>query len=827
MPSNNQEDTIQLATDFINNTSQPVFLTGKAGTGKTTFLKYIKENAVKNTAIVAPTGVAAMNAGGTTIHSFFQLPFTPFIPNAKKHSHEGNANDSHNLIRQLRLNAEKVEILQQLDLLIIDEISMVRADVLDAIDTVLRHVRSQSAPFGGVQVLYIGDMYQLPPVIKQDEWQLLSSHYTGPFFFCSQVIAIQPPVYIELSKVYRQRDEDFISLLNQVRNNELDRLGYELLQSRYSKNYIPDPQDRVITLTTHNIKADTINSEALSLIKERAWSFTATIEGTFFENSFPADEILHIKVGAQVMFIKNDMEKSKRYYNGKIGIVNKIENDKVWIESFSGEIKQLIELKKEKWLNIKYTLNKKTGWIEEEELGSFTQYPLRLAWAITIHKSQGLTFDKVVIDAGQAFAPGQVYVALSRCRSMEGLFLISKISYNSLQSDPRIVSFAQQHQQAGEKTVLLQNASQQYDKDNFKSLFDFIEADKLILSFKNWLSETNQSKLNLTEWLPELQMQWDKIIKPGRIFWQQLISIPSDSLQEGSHIQLRIIAGTNYFIKELKIMAGIIQRSSALTDNRQLAYDHDNRLQELYDIISRKIYFLEGCLSGYNRENYQKRKKDFIKAKLNIHAYSGNTSRLPGDVQHADLYKLLKAKRDDLCNELKLPVYMVCSSVSIEQMTSSLPVNLESLGKITGFGKIKIKQFGKEFINIIANYCEENSLETNIGVLPVKKINATKNKLKPNTKLLSFELYKTGLSITDIALERKLTVSTIESHLAHYIEEGKIGIESLLDKQKISMIANAKKSSGSGTLNALKQLLPEISYGEIKFFLASEKSPAI
>ena len=818
------DNTFQLAADFINKSNQSVFLTGKAGTGKTTFLKYIKENTLKNAAIVAPTGVAAMNAGGTTIHSFFQLPFTPFIPGTKAHFSKSDANDKHNLVSQLRLNAERKDILQQLDLLIIDEISMVRADLLDAIDTVLRYVRNQpSTPFGGVQVLYIGDMYQLPPVIKPDEWQLLSSTYSGPFFFCSQVIAEQPPVYIELTTVYRQRDEDFIKLLNQVRNNEMDPGGYKLLHSRYQPGFIPDQQDRVITLTTHNAKADSINAQALAAIGEKAWQFSATIEGSFFENAFPADEVLQVKLGAQVMFIKNDMEKVKRYYNGKIGIIDKIEDDRIWVACSVGTSIQLIELKKETWLNIKYTLNKKTGHVEEEEIGSFTQYPLRLAWAITIHKSQGLTFEKAVIDAGQAFAPGQVYVALSRCTSLPGLHLLSRISYNSLQSDPRIVAFAKNQQSLSEQSELLNKASLHYKFEVIRSIFDFNGMDTQFSDYKSWVYDPQHFKDSLTSWLNEIQGQWIKVIVPGRRFGDQLAEI-TNRMDDPGHLQQRVIAASGYFLNELNVLATIIQRCPAITDNRQLARDHDDKLQHIYDMACMKIHFIEGCKRGYSLEKHQGRRSSFIKRALSQNSYSGKSSFVPRDIPHPELYNLLKRKRDDLCDSMNLPVYMVCSSSSIEQMTSALPTSLHALGNISGFGKVKLKQFGKQFVDIISAYCEERGVESDQELLPQKKVKKPKADLKPDTKSVSFHLYQSGKKVSEIAEERSLTVTTIEGHLAHYVSEGKIDLLSLVDANKIGTIKKVRLSSGSDSITTLKGLLPEISYGELRLFLAAEKS---
>ena len=378
--------SFQLASDFVNYTNASLFLTGKAGTGKTTFLKHVKENEVKNTVVVAPTGVAAINAGGTTIHSFFQLPFTPFIPVSKGYGANDTISDKHSLISRLRLTNDRKEVMQKLELLIIDEISMVRCDVLDAIDTVLRHVRSQhTVPFGGVQVLLIGDMYQLPPVIKNEEWELLSPYYKSEYFFNSRVIESQQPVYVELNKIYRQNDGAFVQVLNQVRNNEMDLWGYELLHTRYLPDFNPARKENYITLTTHNSKADAINFKAVHELPGKVFNFDATIDGEFYEKSYPAEVNLKLKIGTQVMFLKNDVEKVRRYFNGKIGVLDKIEDDKIFVQC-KGEA-TAIEVRKEKWKNIRYALDKNTNQIEENEIGSFKQFPLRLAWAITIHKS--------------------------------------------------------------------------------------------------------------------------------------------------------------------------------------------------------------------------------------------------------------------------------------------------------------------------------------------------------------------------------------------------------------------------------------------------------
>src|SRR6185503_15459820 len=396
-------EMFNLAAELVNKSSRNIFLTGKAGTGKTTFLKYIRGNCHKQMAVVAPTGVAAINAGGVTMHSFFQLPFSPFIPEAGGFREQNETVTNRNsLLSRLRITTEKKKIFQELELLVIDEISMVRCDMLDAVDTILRHIRRRhNERFGGVQVLFIGDMFQLPPVIKENEWSLLKDFYDSPYFFDSLVIKEEQPVFIEFTKIYRQSEENFIRVLNQVRNNELDNEGRSLLENRFSTEFRRTKDDGYIILTTHNEKARSKNETELNRIGARSFSYTAEIEGDFPESAYPAEEQLQLKVGAQVMFIKNDTDKVKRYFNGKIGIVTDLDDDKILVQC--KDEPDEIEVKKEKWENIRYTVDKKSRQLNEEILGSFTQYPLRLAWAITIHKSQGLTFDKVVIDAGEAF----------------------------------------------------------------------------------------------------------------------------------------------------------------------------------------------------------------------------------------------------------------------------------------------------------------------------------------------------------------------------------------------------------------------------------------
>ena len=441
----------EFADKFVTQTNRNIFLTGKAGTGKTTFLQQIKEKIGKQMAVVAPTGVAAINAGGTTIHSFFQLPFAPFPP-----TYEGKKD----LISKLKMQRNQRKVIRELELLVIDEVSMVRADVMDSIDTILRHLRFKpKVPFGGVQMIFIGDMYQLSPVAKEEEWRILSAYYEGIYFFHSKVITEENLLHIEFDKIFRQSDMNFISLLNKIRNNKLDDEALKTLHQCYKPGFVAPQNDTYITLTTHNYKADRINQEELEKIKTPSRFFKADVKGDFPEKSYPVDVELELKLGAKVMFLKNDTETPRRFYNGKIGKITDFDNDSITVECAGND---KIEVSKMDWHNIRYKTDETTQLIDEEILGVFKQFPLRLAWAITIHKSQGLTFEKAIIDAGDAFAAGQVYVALSRCRSLEGVVLTSPINKNAIQNDTKIVEFSSNKNSENELNTQLEKSQQDF-----------------------------------------------------------------------------------------------------------------------------------------------------------------------------------------------------------------------------------------------------------------------------------------------------------------------------------------------------------------------------
>ena len=463
MESNPQ---LELAYDFLEYTGVNVFLTGKAGTGKTTFLRELKRRSPKRMIVVAPTGVAAINAGGVTIHSFFQLPFGPYVPGSTDTVERGEK-----LQYTHKFNREKINIIKTIDLLVIDEISMVRADLLDAVDDMLRRYRSKSEPFGGVQLLLIGDLQQLAPVVKEDEWALLKQHYASAFFFHSKALAATRYVAIELKHVYRQQDREFVDLLNRVRENRVDAAVLGMLNRRYVPGFKPSDDEGYITLTTHNHQAQRINDVKMAELSTRAYSFKAEVKDNFPTYSYPTEETLVLKQGAQVMFVKNDSSPEKRYYNGKIGKITAI-NDRS-IEVVGKEDGLKIQVTPEEWTNTRYTLDEETREITETVEGTFKQYPLKTAWAITIHKSQGLTFERAIVDANAAFAHGQVYVALSRCKTFEGLVLSSPVTVRSLVSDGAIDEFVREAEQKEPNKEELQQARQSYFRELLLEQFDY------------------------------------------------------------------------------------------------------------------------------------------------------------------------------------------------------------------------------------------------------------------------------------------------------------------------------------------------------------------
>ncbi len=815
-----------LATDLVHQSSRNLFLTGKAGTGKTTFLKYIRENCPKQMAVVAPTGVAAINAGGVTIHSFFQLPLSPFVPVERGFSKSGDDIVGRNsLISRLRFTAEKRKVIQQLELLVIDEISMVRCDLLDAIDTVLRHVRrNPHEKFGGVQVLFIGDMYQLPPVIKDQEWNMLSGFYNSPYFFDSVVLKKEPPLYIEFDKIYRQSEEQFIRLLNQVRNNDMDEAGFQLLERQHQPFFKRNRDDGYIILTTHNEMARLTNIAELGKLDAPLFSYNAVIEGDFPETVYPAEEVLQLKIGAQVMFIKNDTDKAKRYFNGKIGVITELKEDKITVQC--KDEPSAIEVKPEKWENIRYTLNKTTRQLEEQMLGSFTQFPLRLAWAITIHKSQGLTFEKAIIDAGDAFAPGQVYVALSRCTNLNGMILKSRIKSNSLSVDPRIVRFSQNHSQQKLAEAMLP-ARKEYQQKLLLSSFDLSAAIHSHAELHKYLIENSKSfNPESLVWADKLSDKLDTLQQTAQRFhsWMQAQFHEPSLPEENKVLQERLSKAAAHFITELTAIIGVLKQSPAVTDSRAHAKEFNETAKELFAELSQKLFLLECFKEKFGVATWQQRKKNFVLPGFSINAYAGSA---PQKIEspHPELHQQLRKLRDNICAKKDLPIYMVAGTNTLYELAAYLPQTLSELRKISGFGEAKTEQYGKQFLDIIVDYCGQHDLSSLVHEKKPKRERKERTGPAPkkgDTHAESFRLFREGKTIADIAKERRLTMSTIEGHLAKFVLRGDIKIEELVSQEKIMLIEPLLSSFDGGSVNPIKQQLGDaVSFGEIRLVIAS------
>ena len=591
-----QNNELRTAWDFVESTGRSIFLTGKAGTGKTTFLKTIMEHSRKRPIVVAPTGVAAINAGGVTIHSFFQLPFSPYVPGAKVES-------------KFDFGKEKRKIIASSDLLIIDEISMVRADLLDAIDAVLRRFREHGQPFGGMQLLMIGDLAQLTPVVTPEDERMLKPYYDTPYFFGSKALQQIDYVTIQLTHVYRQQDESFIALLNEIREGHPSA---EALSKLNSRSLTPGPSPKgegsgYIRLTTHNNLANFYNESELQKLPGRSYQYRAEVKGTFPEYSYPTAETLVLKEGAQVMFVKNDPSGEHNYYNGRIGRVMEASENRLTVYC-EGDA-EAIEVEPLEWENMRYTLNEQTREIESEVQGTFKQLPLRLAWAITIHKSQGLTFDRAIIDANQSFAPGQVYVALSRCRTLEGLVLASPLEPRAVINDERVDSYISQQEYQAERSIQqLPMLKQEYERYLLMQLFDFRAVIDLQESMVRIFAEFfYHSHASLKQLHDQTLLDLRQRVLEVAVKWQQKIqTMPIESLRDANFLD-RVKRSAEYFANQLRdILTKPIELSVKVeTNNKQASRRLNNALPDLKQAwLARRYLLVKMAEKGYTVDNY-------------------------------------------------------------------------------------------------------------------------------------------------------------------------------------------------------------------------------
>ena len=755
-----QRSPADFTEHFINQTNQSIFLTGKAGTGKTTLLRKIMGSTHKNAVIVAPTGIAALNAGGVTIHSFFQLPFAGFIP---EFGVKASFTDSvkfetkDTLMRHFSMNKTRIKIIRNIELLIIDEVSMLRADLLDAMDWTLRNVRRIHEPFGGVQVLFIGDLLQLPPVVKQEEWQVLRSYYDGVFFFHAKVLKEIQPLYIELTTIYRQQDQDFIQVLNHLRNNQITAEDVEVLNKYVKPDFDSSKNDGYITLTTHNTKADEINAKALAALTEKKVSYDAEVTGEYPKHIFPLEETLELKVGAQVMFVKNDLSFDKNYFNGKMGKIKSLSDQEITV--YFPEEKKTIVVEKFEWTNIRYALNDSTGEVKEEVLGTFVHYPLKLAWAITVHKSQGLTFDKAVLDVSDVFAPGQAYVALSRLRSLDGLVLLKPMRMNGLSNDQQVVAFSQNkaeeellpsYLEQSTKTYLIASLKQAFDWYDLGSKWGSHEASYQLVGLK---SEKGKNK----SWIAMQNQVIQSTMDPARKFCRQLEQLLQAPKFDVHFLNERVQAAYLYFFKSLDdVLSSNLRKIGELSRVRKTK-QYAEELEELDEVLTETILRLK-------------------RARLLIEAVSAG-----------------------------------------KEITKSIVWNHEiakyKIGKLA-----VIKQELKQVPSLLDDPEEEYDV---IFTKTSKKLSAAK-KEKKSTYELTLELLEQGKDVDEIARIRQVSVQTIGNHFAYLIRSEKIELTDVMSSKRISELATMFEGFEGTSLSPLKEKLGnKVTWEELKLYQAN------
>ena len=794
-----KNDKIEMLNRFVQNTDVHIFLTGKAGTGKTTFLRNLAANTYKRMVIVAPTGVAAINAGGVTIHSFFQLPFGPIVPDGQSLSLVSN-----------KISKTKLKIMRSLDLLVIDEISMVRADLLDAVDAVLRKVRRSSDAFGGVQLLMIGDIQQPAPVARQNEWELLQPYYKSVYFFDSHVLRNNPYICVELNHIYRQNDEDFIGILNQVRNNKLDKKNADLLNQRFIPDFNPKDKDGYITLTTHNSQADEINEQKLKEIKSKTLTFEAEINGIFPENAYPTKEVLELKVGAQVMFVKNDPSPAKEYYNGRIGKIISYNKDEGLVVQCDNDI---INVTPVQWQNFEYTLNEKTNEIEEKEIGSFTQIPLRTAWAITIHKSQGLTFDKVILNAEMAFTHGQVYVALSRCTSLKGLVLKSKIQNNVLFNDNTINAFVDRIPSLEPDKERLAREEYKFVHHTIIDLFSFAELETQMNKLTKVLRENDNifDKDAVNQVTEKRRLFREEIIDVATRFARQVDSIFANPNADFDFLQERIKKASAYFFEKLNALEDIGDLINE-TDNKAVNLSAKTALDAIREILFVKTACLNLTTNGFDVERFLE-----LKNKKTVEAENLSSSKLKTkslDNKDKSLMNALMRWREEKAEEFDKLENQILPKTVLLRIVEKKPVSIKELKDISKLGVARIRSFGADIINIVLEH-------QGFGHKDFSDDRSKKEMNLSRTACHTLELLDEGMTIDEIAEERNLARSTVESHVVEIVKKGLYPVEDFVSRERLEIVKEYFKEVDDTSLTAARDVLgDEYSYFELKMGLS-------
>lgn len=748
---------------FINQTQKSIFLTGKAGTGKTTLLRKIIESTHKNVVVAAPTGIAALNAGGVTIHSLFRLPFSGFIPEyGTPPSFDKVKLETKETLRRhfINTNTQQKALFRSMELLIIDEVSMLRADVLDAIDFVLKSLRRNTKPFGGVQVLFIGDLLQLPPIVKNEEWDYLKNYYQSIFFFNARVIQENPLLYIELSKIYRQDDEQFITILNHLRNNEITVDDINILNQYVNPDFDSKKNPGYITLTTHNAKADGINAKELSELNGCSYTYDAEITGDFPMYMYPLDITLELKIGAQVMFIKKDLSFEKKYFNGKMGVIESLSEGEIII--FLKEENKRIEVDKYEWQNIKYSVDEVSKEIKEEVLGTFVHYPLKLAWAITVHKSQGLTFDKAVLDVSRVFVPGQAYVALSRLRSLNGLVLLTEMQMNGISNDQNVMQYASSKTNENQLEHVLKEETKAFLRDYLITAFDWQLLHQAWLNHKNSYIALGSKSLKgqHQKWVITQSNSIESLLKSSGKFINQLESLFRKEPFDVHFVNERVQAAYNYFYKTLD----------------EVVYSLLKKKEEIKQLKKSKAYYEE-------LEEVE-------------------------EIQIESLLALLRAK------------YMIETVVEGKEITREIIWN----DTVLQYKSSKLAQIKAELkaVSLLAEIDASNDFEEISSDSRTIKKRVKEKVAKKSTIELTLELLSENKTVNEIATIRKLSSTTVYGHIIKLIRSGELNLNRILSEDRIIELSEIFDGYTDDSLSVLKEKCGDtFSWEELKLYKAS------